>query len=76
LCGGFELHPALPDHLAEILPGTLVLDATAGLTRWLEPLFALLHEETEATAPGASANLRETRRRVPHPGAAQLPGGG
>jgi AraC-like DNA-binding protein len=55
LCGGFELHPALPDHLAEILPGTLVLDAAAGLTRWLEPLFALLQEETEATAPGASA---------------------
>ncbi len=34
----------------------LVLDAgAAGLTRWLEPLFALLREETESTAPGASA---------------------
>ena len=55
LCGGFELRPALPDDLAEILPVLLVLDvAVAGLTRWLEPLFALLREETEATAPGAS----------------------
>jgi len=56
LCGGFELRPSLPDDLAEILPVTLVLDAVAaGLTRWLEPLFALLREETEASAPGASA---------------------
>ncbi len=56
LCGGFELRPSLPDDLAEILPVMLVLDAaTAGLTRWLEPLFALLREETEASAPGASA---------------------
>jgi AraC-like DNA-binding protein len=56
LCGGFELLPALPDDLAEILPVMLVLDAgAAGLTRWLEPLFALLRQETEAGAPGASA---------------------
>jgi AraC-like DNA-binding protein len=56
LCGGFELRPSLPDDLADILPATLVLDAAgAGLTRWLEPLFALLQEETQATAPGASA---------------------
>jgi len=56
LCGGFELRPSLPDDLAEILPVVLVLDAAAaGLTRWLEPMFALLREETEATAPGASA---------------------
>jgi transcriptional regulator GlxA family with amidase domain len=58
LCGGFELRPALPDDLAEILPAVLVLDAaTAGVTRWLEPVFALLSEETEAAAPGASAIL-------------------
>ncbi|HEX4661633.1 MAG TPA: AraC family transcriptional regulator [Streptosporangiaceae bacterium] len=56
LCGGFELRPSLPDGLAEILPVMLVLDAAAaGLARWLEPLFALLREETEASAPGASA---------------------
>jgi AraC-like DNA-binding protein len=56
LCGGFELRPSLPDDLAEILPAMLVLDAAAaGLTRWLEPLFALLHEETESCSPGASA---------------------
>jgi AraC-like DNA-binding protein len=56
LCGGFELNPALPDELAEILPVMMVLDAgAAGLTRWLEPVFALLREETEASGPGASA---------------------
>jgi len=56
LCGGFELHPVLPGDLAEILPVVLVLDsAAAGLTRWLEPLFALLRQETEAGPPGASA---------------------
>jgi AraC-like DNA-binding protein len=56
LCGGFELRHALPDDLAEILPFVLVLDAAAaGVTRWLEPVFALLREETEAAAPGASA---------------------
>jgi transcriptional regulator GlxA family with amidase domain len=32
-----------------------VLDADAGLARWLEPLFALFKEETQASAPGASA---------------------
>jgi AraC-like DNA-binding protein len=56
LCGGFELHAALPDDLAEMLPAVLLLDAAAaGITRWLEPLFALLRQETEASAPGASA---------------------
>lgn len=56
LCGGFELRSSLPDELADILPAMLVLDAAGtGLTRWLEPLFALLREETEAVAPGATA---------------------
>jgi AraC-like DNA-binding protein len=55
LCGGFELSPALPDELAEFLPPVLTLDSGAGLVRWLEPLFALLHEETQASAPGAAA---------------------
>lgn len=56
LCGGFELRSSLPDDLADLLPPMLVLDVVgAGLTRWLEPLFALLREETEAAAPGASA---------------------
>jgi AraC-like DNA-binding protein len=56
LCGGFELRPALPDDLTDMLPAVLELDAAgAGLTRWLEPLFALLQEETEATGPGSSA---------------------
>jgi len=56
LCGGFELCPSLPDELADLLPRMLVLDAAgAGLTRWLEPLFALLREETDGSTPGASA---------------------
>jgi AraC-like DNA-binding protein len=55
LCGGFELCPSLPDHLAGILPPVLRLDADTGLVRWLEPLFALLKEETQASAPGAAA---------------------
>ncbi len=55
LCGGFDLGASLPDDLAEFLPPVLTLDADAGLVRWLEPLFALLKEETQASAPGAAA---------------------
>jgi Cupin len=55
LCGGFELCPSLPDDLAEFLPPVFTLDADTGLVRWLEPLFALLKEETQASAPGAAA---------------------
>src|SRR5712691_1368592 len=55
LCGGFELGPSLPDDLADFLPPVLTLDANTGLVRWLEPLFALLKEETQASAPGAAA---------------------
>jgi transcriptional regulator GlxA family with amidase domain len=32
----------------------MTLDSSTGLTRWLEPLFALLDEETQAKAPGAA----------------------
>jgi AraC-like DNA-binding protein len=55
LCGGFDLDPVLPDELAEFLPPVLTLDSGTGLVRWLEPLFALLEEETQAAAPGAAA---------------------
>src|SRR5215475_9497420 len=55
LCGGFELDPALPDELAEFLPPVMTLDSSTGMTRWLEPLFALLNEQTHAEAPGAAA---------------------
>jgi len=55
LCGGFELSPALPEAFADFLPPVLTLDAGAGMVRWLEPLFALLQEETQASAPGAAA---------------------
>jgi transcriptional regulator GlxA family with amidase domain len=33
----------------------LTVDSSTGLVRWLEPLFALLEEETRAAAPGAAA---------------------
>lgn len=55
LCGGFELQPALPDELAAFLPPVLALDSSTGLARWLEPLFALLEEQSQAGAPGAAA---------------------
>jgi AraC-like DNA-binding protein len=55
LCGGFELDPVLPGELAEFLPPVLTVDSSTGLVRWLEPLFALLEEETRAAAPGAAA---------------------
>jgi AraC-like DNA-binding protein len=55
LCGGFELDPVLPDELAEFLPSVLTVDSSTGLVRWLEPMFALLEEETRAAAPGAAA---------------------
>ena len=55
LCGGFELDPVLPGELAEFLPPVLTVDSSTGLGRWLEPLFALLEEETRAAAPGAAA---------------------
>jgi AraC-like DNA-binding protein len=55
LCGGFELDPELPAELAELLPPVLTLDSSSGLARWLEPLFALLEQETQARAPGAAA---------------------
>jgi AraC-like DNA-binding protein len=55
LCGGYELDPELPAELTELLPSVLTLDSSSGLTRWLEPLFALLEQETQAKAPGAAA---------------------
>jgi AraC-like DNA-binding protein len=55
LCGAFELDPALPDELAGFLPPLLTLDSQAGPSRWVEPMFGLLEEETRASAPGAAA---------------------
>jgi AraC family transcriptional regulator, alkane utilization regulator len=57
LCGGFELCPPLPDDLAEFLPPVLTLAAETGMVRWLEPLLALLKQETQASAPGKAAIL-------------------
>jgi AraC-like DNA-binding protein len=55
LCGAFELEPDLPDELAVLLPTLLALDSKAGASRWVEPMFTLLEEETSASAPGAAA---------------------
>src|SRR5215831_594201 len=51
---GSSMRP-LDAILADYLPPVLTLDSAAGLVRWLEPLFALLREETQASAPGAAA---------------------
>jgi transcriptional regulator GlxA family with amidase domain len=58
LCGGFALASGLPENLLSLLPPLLVLDTTsAGVSRWLEPAFALLRDEIAGDAPGAAAIL-------------------
>jgi AraC-like DNA-binding protein len=58
LCGGFTLEPGLGAHVLHTLPVLLVLDASGhGITRWLEPAFALLRDEAANPAPGAAAVL-------------------
>jgi AraC-like DNA-binding protein len=58
LCGGFALAADLPDDLFNALPPLLILDAARhGITRWLEPIFALMRDEVTAEAPGAGAVL-------------------
>lgn len=53
VCGGFALGDRLPPELLRLLPRIVRLDADAtGLHRWIEPLFAILQDETE---PGAAA---------------------
>lgn len=58
LCGGFALAPGLTDELLRLLPPLLVLDArSTGITRWLEPVYALPRDEIASDAPGATAIL-------------------
>jgi len=56
VCGGFVLAEPLPAGLILSLPDVLRLDAgVSGLNRWLEPLFAMLRDETDGSRPGAAA---------------------
>jgi AraC-like DNA-binding protein len=58
LCGGFALAPGLPENLLTLLPPLLVLDtASTGISRWLEPAYALLRDEITRDAPGGAAIL-------------------
>jgi AraC family transcriptional activator of mtrCDE len=58
LCGGFSLTPGLPGNLLSLLPPALVIDAARhGITRWLGPIFGLLHEEVASQSPGGTAVL-------------------
>lgn len=53
-CGIFQ--SALPAGLLALLPPVVSLDAgTAGLNRWLPPLFELLNDEADGHRPGAAA---------------------
>jgi AraC-like DNA-binding protein len=53
VCGGWALDERLAPELRRLLPRVIRLDTSgAGLNRWIEPLFALLHEESR---PGEGA---------------------
>jgi AraC-like DNA-binding protein len=54
LCGGFQLDN--PMALAACLPPILQLDsAGTGIGAWIEPVFALIRDEADRSAPGAEA---------------------
>jgi AraC-like DNA-binding protein len=56
LCGGFVLDDPAPEALIGLLPSVLRLDSrSADITTWLEPVFALIRQEAETSAPGAQA---------------------
>ena len=56
LCGGFVLDDPAPAELIGLLPPVLHLNSrSAGITTWLEPVFALVRQEAEGSAPGAQA---------------------
>ena len=55
LCGGFALGGAIPAPLLA-LPRVLHMDAlSTGVITWLEPVFALVRQESEHADPGAQA---------------------
>jgi Cupin len=56
LCGGFTLSDPLPRPLLTLLPRVLTMDPrSASISTWVEPVFALVRDESERTAPGAQA---------------------
>jgi AraC-like DNA-binding protein len=56
LCGGFVLEDPAPAALIDLLPPVLQMNSrSADITAWLEPVFALVRQEADHTAPGAQA---------------------
>jgi len=56
LCGGFILDEPPPAELISLIPPVLQMDSrSADITTWLEPVFALMHQEADRDAPGAQA---------------------
>jgi hypothetical protein len=56
LCGGFVLDDPAPAALTSLLPPVLQINSrSADITTWLEPVFALVRQEADSTAPGAQA---------------------
>jgi AraC-like DNA-binding protein len=56
LCGGFILDDPAPAAVIGLLPPLLHLNSrSADVTTWLEPVFALVRQEADTSAPGAQA---------------------
>lgn len=56
LCGGFALSDPMPRPLLTLLPRILTMDPrSASISTWVEPVFALVRDESEQAAPGAQA---------------------
>src|ERR671936_986659 len=58
LCGGFSVAGAVPDAtLAVVLDMVRVDRVSVAVSRWLEPMLAMLNSEAEEGRPGSSAVL-------------------
>jgi AraC-like DNA-binding protein/mannose-6-phosphate isomerase-like protein (cupin superfamily) len=56
LCGGFALGDPGPGPLLSLLPPVLTVNpGPAGLSAWIDPVFALVRQEASNAAPGAQA---------------------
>src|SRR5215475_16155678 len=54
LCGGFALSDPPPVPLLGLLPPVLTIDpGSAGISTWIDPVFALVRDEARHPAPGA-----------------------
>jgi AraC-like DNA-binding protein len=54
LCGGFALSDPQPVPLLALLPPVLTIDpGSAGISAWIDPVFALVRDEASRPAPGA-----------------------